>query len=954
MTSWKSNGKHVVSISDICVTYSAGWQVPTYLLDGIDESANQETKYNFLIKDGLERLNAKTKFEEGLEGLSKGIETVRTFVDQAVKVSPEASLVWAGVCVVLPFLTNFKEASDARRDGFSYVTERLRYYLVLANNLYPDGSQRSDWNDQSELQGKLHEGLVTLFEKLLELQIKIVLRLYYRSVAKDIFQLENWSQMNENIRELEATFNSDLHQVSSAVVQHTLRQIQRNLDQGNVLLDNLLEAQREQLEHTKEMLELMSKRPSEETLCHQLFRLATEDRDESYESYRSRIPERVDGTCAWFLSHPSYIGWLDEPNHPLILSADPGSGKSVLTRYMVDSRLEGKRPDDVVCYFFFDGQTQKTVRQALCAMIHQLVTQRFSVISHAMLAYRGSKDNLINVTSGLWDIFSRMITSSSIDRVIAIVDALDECRSTECKDFVEGLQQLWLKARGKFSFFATTRPSMRVMPILRPLIHNNPHILIAAADWSEAIAQEVNVVIETRATELQMKDLLDEDTKLHLIRRLQESPQRTYLWVHLIFEYIENNDVENSKRSIDEIIYVPPKSVYEVYEKMISTSRNKTRARKAFCVILAASRALTLQEFHIAMQLDSASREPPEPYRNLELTLRNWCGLLVTIRDNRVYLLHQTTRDFLARMQFSSDDGTDGGPISTIESHRVLAWSCVSFLEITVAATLRRSGHSKKTDSSIGDSAKESSGFLDYSTSNWYYHIQEARLDGDMALMKRIRRLCDPKNKHCKMWLEAHKHYIADFQVDFRDVNVLWIASYTGMTSLAEHILEEGDDCDTRNPQGQNAILIAAFRGNDRVLTVLLKSKRIKRDVRDSRRTCPLQAAFISHNPAAIKVLLESGTDAGAWDLWGITPFENAIWHGSDELIRAFVDCGKSEVFNATNVRGKTPLMIACELGRTALVRDMIDSGSCDVNIQDSIGKTALAYSVLFEEAEIV
>lgn len=99
---------------------------------------------------------------------------------------------------------------------------------------------------------------------------------------------------------------------------------------------------------------------------------------------------------------------------------------------------------------------------------------------------------------------------------------------------------------------------------------------------------------------------------------------------------------------------------------MIGTSRNKTRARKAFCVILVASRALTLQEFHIAMQLNSASRVPPEPY-HLELALRNLCGLLVTIRDNRVYLLHPTTRDFLAKELHSSDDGTDGGPISTGE-----------------------------------------------------------------------------------------------------------------------------------------------------------------------------------------------------------------------------------------------------------------------------------------------
>ena len=56
-----------------------------------------------------------------------------------------------------------------------------------------------------------------------------------------------------------------------------------------------------------------------------------------YESYRTRNPPRVPGTCTWFLEHPKFKVWRSESSSSLLwLSADPGCGKSVLASFLVE------------------------------------------------------------------------------------------------------------------------------------------------------------------------------------------------------------------------------------------------------------------------------------------------------------------------------------------------------------------------------------------------------------------------------------------------------------------------------------------------------------------------------------------------------------------------------------------------------------------------------------------
>ncbi|KAK9445174.1 uncharacterized protein VB005_00282 [Metarhizium brunneum] len=120
--------------------------------------------------------------------------------------------------------------------------------------------------------------------------------------------------------------------------------------------------------------------------CHQLFRVTNGTRDATYEWYKDRVEARVEGTCEWFLKHEHFQTWLKQERGPLVLAADPGCGKSVLAKYLIEHGLPRSAN---IYYFFFKDQLQNTVRQALCALLHQLFSLRPSLIEHAMSVNMG-------------------------------------------------------------------------------------------------------------------------------------------------------------------------------------------------------------------------------------------------------------------------------------------------------------------------------------------------------------------------------------------------------------------------------------------------------------------------------------------------------------------------------------------------------------------------------------
>ena len=103
---------------------------------------------------------------------------------------------------------------------------------------------------------------------------------------------------------------------------------------------------------------------------------------------RILTPLRVADTCQWVLNHPKYRQWYESSSDDLLwISADPGCGKSVLAKSLVDNELQST-DTHTVCYFFFkDNEEQDSIATAFCAILHQLFSCRRQLIRHAMTVW---------------------------------------------------------------------------------------------------------------------------------------------------------------------------------------------------------------------------------------------------------------------------------------------------------------------------------------------------------------------------------------------------------------------------------------------------------------------------------------------------------------------------------------------------------------------------------------
>jgi hypothetical protein len=61
--------------------------------------------------------------------------------------------------------------------------------------------------------------------------------------------------------------------------------------------------------------------------------------EDHYELAKNRAGKRVEGTCQWLLADGQYQAWLRTDSGLLVISADPGCGKSVLSRYLIEEEL---------------------------------------------------------------------------------------------------------------------------------------------------------------------------------------------------------------------------------------------------------------------------------------------------------------------------------------------------------------------------------------------------------------------------------------------------------------------------------------------------------------------------------------------------------------------------------------------------------------------------------------
>lgn len=169
---------------------------------------------------------------------------------------------------------------------------------------------------------------------------------------------------------------------------------------------------------------------------------------------KNRNLKRSPGTCKWFLHHRHFQDWLDEPmSSCLWVTADPGCGKSVLCKHLIDDYLTPMRQaGTTVCYYYYyffkDGDFSASVTHTLCALLHQMVCANERLLKAVREQYERNADKLATLFEPLWDAFLAAIKHPEAGQIVCVLNALDECATDLRMELVRRIKSLFAGGHG--------------------------------------------------------------------------------------------------------------------------------------------------------------------------------------------------------------------------------------------------------------------------------------------------------------------------------------------------------------------------------------------------------------------------------------------------------------------------------------------------------------------------
>ncbi|KAN0078947.1 hypothetical protein V8E54_005460 [Elaphomyces granulatus] len=686
-----------------------------------------------------------------------------------------------------------------------------------------------------------------------------------------------------------------------------------------------------------------------------------------YRDRKERNPDRIQGTCEWFVTHKLFRDWHESKSSTMLwVSADPGCGKSVLVKYLVDSILLTSE-SRTTCYFFFkdDFEDQRNIISALCCILHQLFVQKRTLISEKILEqFEVDGERLVSSFGDLWATLLATAKDKNAGEIVCVLDAIDECEDHGRSQLAQALCKLY-QTRSNFNlkFLLTSRPYGGIRRGFQSLdIPGLPVIHLSGESDIEMqkISREIDVFIKARVHDIGGRLKLRNDEQDLLLQELMHVPNRTYLWIHLTLDLIES-DIDIDKTGIVNATSHLPKTVYEAYDRILSKSHDSEKAKRILHIIVAAARPLTLREMALALTI----RENHQSYNDVDLksedrfreSVRDICGLFVTIIDSRIYLLHQTAKEFLVQNDQEIHPGSFHEDFKwkhslwPPDSHRVLTEICMRYLLFA-----EFEANPLENDAMISQ-YNGSHVFLDYSANHWATHVRESHIEVDDVATQSMLRLCDASSNRCLTWFRI---YWASTNTDFpKGFTGLMIASYFGLAAVVKHLLELNSiDLDSRDgTYGRSAISWAAENGFDVVVKLLIEGicyrlmdiklpfrKKPQVDSVDRYGRTPLVYAVWNGHVAVVKRLLRAGACINLADEIGGTALSYAVCSGQNGVLTLLFK--KGTMADSEDDTRMALLWSAVKKDHEAVVKLLLETGKIDIEVKNKNGWTPLSCAV--------
>ncbi|KAK3947846.1 NACHT domain-containing protein [Pseudoneurospora amorphoporcata] len=350
----------------------------------------------------------------------------------------------------------------------------------------------------------------------------------------------------------------------------------------------------------------------------------------------------------WVLNNADFQQWRDDSQHRLLwIKGDPGKGKTMLLCGIINELDQGNTANARHCnvaYFFCQATDSRinNVTAVLRGLIYLLSDQQPSILLYVRSEYDRVGEGLYK-DANTWDALSRIFTNilrdPSLRTTYLVIDALDECVKTDLPQLLDLIaQQSSSGCRVKWIV------SSRNWPQIEEGLEKAADKVVSLELNAESVAAAVNTFILHKVDDLARRKKYDPRTKKTVQDYLCSNAQDTFLWVALVCQVLAGPEVK--KWRTKEMLRKFPSGLDSLYTRMmeqIIQSDDADLCRQILAVSSIVRRPISLQELTTLVEMsDDISYDP----QSLE-ELIGLCGSFLTLRDQTVYFVHQSAKDFL-------------------------------------------------------------------------------------------------------------------------------------------------------------------------------------------------------------------------------------------------------------------------------------------------------------------
>ena len=528
---------------------------------------------------------------------------------------------------------NPTKETETNRKGIVYVVARMNWYWNLSSLLLKENTV--DGGSSAGLRDELERRVVDLYKALLLYQMKSVCS-YYRNrglrFVRSLIQLDGWDGDLKNVYDAENAVQQDSKSFNDQLITSHLEKL------VNVAKNQEMELRRALQE------QLLAQMSEKDQQCLQHLRLTDPRHDmERIEQTKGGL---LEGSYKWVLDHPDFQRWRNDKQSRLLwIKGGAGKGKTMLLIGIINelSKLTSTSVAGLLSFFLCqntDAQLNNATA-VLRGLIYVLIIQQSFLISHVQAEYGRASQRLFegdNAFYALSIIFQNMLRDSRLTEAYLIVDALDECET--------GLPQL-------LDLITQTAqaPSTRVKWILssrdRPDIEQQLTLVDAGVRLSlevnaELVSQAIDKYIDykvSQLTSIRNDNVLQSEVR----KQLREKADGTFLWVALVFEELRNFFLAGD---VLRILKGVPRGLQPLYDRMMEQIGKlewyAESCRRVLSITILAYRPLHLLELRILAGLQDNISNMADLERIINL-----CGSFLTIREDQIYLIHQSAKDYL-------------------------------------------------------------------------------------------------------------------------------------------------------------------------------------------------------------------------------------------------------------------------------------------------------------------